>query len=199
MRAVSKFFWFFLGMWHTKRPVDHTPCLFARTDELCALFLRLKFNCHPIMDDSSLQRVGVGLYPAACYLNHDCTPNAVAHTVNGGSIIVFRAIRPIPKGEPVTYAYIDLYQTTSARQRLLKAGYLFDCHVRTVEIRLVVACSFPSYSFRNQCGRCTGATAVEAERQLSALACPSCDDGILVSQSGWLRSTCVRTHEDVVC
>lgn len=98
--------------------------------DIASLLLRLKFNVHPVLDAVSQRRVGLGLYPAACYLNHSCDPNAVAHTVNGGSIIVFRSIRPIPVGTPVTYSYIDLYQDRPARQKLLSSGYMFSCEVR---------------------------------------------------------------------
>lgn len=97
--------------------------------ELASLLLRLKYNVHPVVSDTTQRRVGIALFPAACYLNHSCDPNAVAHTVNGGSIIVFRSLRPIPKGEPVTYTYIDLYQTRQQRRSLLQAGYLFHCEV----------------------------------------------------------------------
>ena len=123
--------------------LPRTPLVRAVRD-LAALLLRLKYNVHPVVSDTAQQRVGIALFPAACYLNHSCDPNAVAHTVNGGNIIVFRSLRPIPAGEPVTYAYIDLYQTRQQRRSLLQAGYLFRCEVRVCMACVGAAWPYPA-------------------------------------------------------
>ena len=59
--------------------------------EATRLLLRVKYNAHPVLDGGTQsRRVGLGLYPAACYLNHSCFPNASYHTTNLGRTMVFR-------------------------------------------------------------------------------------------------------------
>lgn len=72
------------------------------TEEVAGLLLRIKFNAHPVIDtEASNIRVGLGVYPAGCYMNHSCRPNSVVHTINGGNILVVRSLRPIAAGEQV--------------------------------------------------------------------------------------------------
>ena len=93
--------------------------------ELAAeLLARFAVNNHTLCDEE-LQEVGVGLYPLAALANHDCAPSAV-QTFDGGTV-VFRALRPLAAGEPVTIAYIELAQPVAARRAELRAQYLFEC------------------------------------------------------------------------
>jgi hypothetical protein len=69
-----------------------------------SLLLRIKYNAHPVTDESSQSRkIGLGLYPAAAYINHGCTPNVVFSHTNEGRVIIFRALRPIEPGEEILY------------------------------------------------------------------------------------------------
>lgn len=68
---------------------EEGPCL--SEDELGRLLLRIKYNAHPVLDGATQsRRCGLGLYPAACYLNHSCFPNTCYHTTNLGQTMVFR-------------------------------------------------------------------------------------------------------------
>jgi len=43
-------------------------------DALMHLLLCIKYNAHPVMDEFHSHKVGIGLYPAACYLNTRASP-----------------------------------------------------------------------------------------------------------------------------
>lgn len=94
-------------------------------DDVADVLLRIKYNAHPIHDAAShTRKVGLGLFPAACYINHGCSANVVYCHVNQGRTIVFRALRPIAAGEHVVYSYIDPYQTVEERRKLLRDAFL---------------------------------------------------------------------------
>eukprot|EP00940_MAST-03C_sp_MAST-3C-sp2_P001300 g1300.t1 len=98
-------------------------------DAFVELALRVKFNCHAIQDPMTGKRTGLGLFPFAAFLNHSCRPNVIiSHYASGDArTIVFRALRPIRKGEEIAYAYIDVLQTRKQRQKLLREAYFFEC------------------------------------------------------------------------
>ena len=64
------------------------------------LLLRIMCNAHPVHDKTGKQ-VALGLYPAGCYLNHSCMPNAVCSHLGGGRALVVRPTHPIRAGEQV--------------------------------------------------------------------------------------------------
>ena len=64
------------------------------------LLLRIMCNAHPVHDKTGKQ-VALGLYPAGCYLNHSCMPNAVCSHLGGGRALVVRPTQPIHAGEQV--------------------------------------------------------------------------------------------------
>ena len=98
--------------------------------ELCELALRVKTNQHRAMDDESASRcVGVGLYPAACLLNHSCLPTACLSWSRGGQMLHVRALCDIAAGEEVTCSYLSeeqLYTSWEERRALLKAAHHFE-------------------------------------------------------------------------
>ena len=95
------------------------------TEAAVDLLLRIKYNAHPIHDAAThSKKVGLGVFPAACYINHGCSANVVYCHVNQGRTIVFRALRPIDAGEQVVYSYIDPYQTIEERRKLLRDAFL---------------------------------------------------------------------------
>ena len=94
-------------------------------DGMASLLLRIKYNAHAIRDSASHSRkVGLGLFPAAAYINHGCSANVVYSHVNGGRTIVFRALRPIAAGETVVYSYIEPLQPVEERRQLLCDAFL---------------------------------------------------------------------------
>ncbi|EKX48874.1 hypothetical protein GUITHDRAFT_105498 [Guillardia theta CCMP2712] len=78
--------------------------------------LRIKFNAHPITN-GSFKRIGLGIFPSACMLNHACNYNAVYSFVPGGAEVHANAI--------------DFGLNTSSqlirRQKLIREGYFFQC------------------------------------------------------------------------
>ena len=69
--------------------------------------------------------VGVGLFRTASFINHSCTPNALA--LFSGSEIVIRATKNIQPGEEITISYIEILQTTKERHNELQERYFFQC------------------------------------------------------------------------
>ena len=97
------------------------------TENVVDLLLRIKYNAHPIHDASThSKKVGLGVFPAACYINHGCMQNVTYYHVNQGRTIVFRAVRPIQAGEQVLYSYVDPYQAVEERRKLLRDAFLLD-------------------------------------------------------------------------
>jgi len=86
--------------------------------------------------DSKLEQVetvdvedtGGGLYLTFRFLNHSCAPNVGSGYFNGSSIMV-KAVRDINEGEElfICYGAHHKWQTRTARQKLLKESYFFDC------------------------------------------------------------------------
>jgi hypothetical protein len=91
------------------------------------LLLRLRHNAHPIVLAATRRHVGLGVFPAACYMNHSCAPNVVHHFVDAGRTVVFRALRDIAAGEEVVYRYVETHQPRAERRRLLREAFFFDC------------------------------------------------------------------------
>ena len=97
------------------------------TESVIDVLLRIKYNAHPIHDASThSKKVGLGVFPAACYINHGCMQNVTYYHVNHGRTIVFRALRPIQAGEQVVYSYVDPYQSVEERRKLLRDAFLLD-------------------------------------------------------------------------
>jgi hypothetical protein len=64
-------------------------------EALLGLLLRVKANAHRVLDDDTASAaVGLGLFPAACLLNHGCVPSALLHYREGGRSLHVRALAP---------------------------------------------------------------------------------------------------------
>ena len=70
---------------------------------------------------------GLGLFPRTSHVQHSCYPNTTRHTSKQQNIetLTLRTIRPIKKGECITVAHIDIYQTRGKRHSAL--GYSCTC------------------------------------------------------------------------
>lgn len=90
------------------------------------MFLRVRFNVHPLLDNYQ-KKFGIGIFPAAAYLNHSCYPNAVVYADGFHRRVIVRSIASIKNSEEITYAYINTYAPPQERQKLLMDGYKFVC------------------------------------------------------------------------
>jgi len=105
-----------------------------------AVFLKLNlvltFNCTAIESckanynaETSLPKMllGSGLFLATSLMNHSCDPNV--YQVTYGTSTVFRAIRPIAKGEQINLCYRKsaLDCSYEERQSTLLKDYKFKC------------------------------------------------------------------------
>lgn len=73
----------------------------------------------------------MALYPAACYFNHSCAPNA--STESSRSTLLVRAAQPIAAGEEVFVSYLPtalLDRPLAERRDRLQGGRGFECRCR---------------------------------------------------------------------
>ena len=98
--------------------------------ELAELLLSVRSNAHRVLDDESCSRVvGLGLYPAACMLNHDCAPCANIYYREGGSELHVRAIADVRAGCEVFVSYLSEEQLCAPwaeRRKLLSEAHHFE-------------------------------------------------------------------------
>jgi hypothetical protein len=93
-------------------------------EELLDFILILRCNVHMIGDGTKTS----ALFYLGSKVTHSCDPNCMALAI--GIQLVYRAIRPIVKGEPITFSYIsgfDLWKSTPARRELLLDQRFFTC------------------------------------------------------------------------
>lgn len=115
----------------------------------------IEVNCFEVGQNGAKARA---LYIKPSLLAHDCRSNTT-HTDHPISHELYiRATRPIKKGETITLSYAYLLQGTLKRRDHLREGKFFWC----------------------QCERCTDPT--EFQTFTSALRCPKCKDGIILSR-----------------
>ena len=69
---------------------------------------------------------GMGLYPYASLFNHSCYPNCVFINTNN-CLLSCVTLRDINKGEELYVNYIDLYDISAIRQKILKQEKSFLC------------------------------------------------------------------------
>ena len=122
-----------LALWrHGARALREVlqPACDAEEDAVVELLLAIKANAHRVLDcDTASRAVGLGLYPAACMLNHACVPAAVLHFRDGGRTLHARTLVPLPAGAAVTYSYLaeeHLCSPHAERARLLRAAHHFS-------------------------------------------------------------------------
>ncbi|EOD38352.1 hypothetical protein EMIHUDRAFT_454711 [Emiliania huxleyi CCMP1516] len=106
-------------------------CASGWSDEaVLRLLLAVHANAHPVLDDATASRtVGLGLFPAACLLNHSCAPTGVLSFEAGGKVLVVRALVDLRRGQEVTYSYLDephLFAPWRQRRALLRAAHRYE-------------------------------------------------------------------------
>ena len=103
-------------------PYTHTPTAASLADIADVVGT----NAHGTgAGDPSSADLGFGLFPALATLNHSCAPNC-AFAVTGG-VARARATRAIAAGEPLTLAYVNLYEPRATRRAQLAAAKHFVC------------------------------------------------------------------------
>ncbi len=100
----------------------------ARIDqsECTRLLLQLQHNSYTILDGAGSE-TGIGLYPAAAMLTHDCCPNVTLSWSTDGLTIFARAALPIAAGDVLTVSYVDPFRDVAERRSLLKSLHVFEC------------------------------------------------------------------------
>ena len=89
------------------------------------LLLCVAGNAHPVIDPSSQSVIGCMISPLAALLNHSSIPNGVLHTPAAMDRLLLRTVRPIRKGESLSYAYIDTYMDPMERLTMLAESFGF--------------------------------------------------------------------------
>jgi hypothetical protein len=103
--------------------------LYCTAEEAKKLLLIIRCNAHSIYNKEKIS-VALGLFPTICMINHSCVPNCTHYfrfQKNKSPQMVIRAIRDINIDEELTYSYVPLYQSTTARNRQLMGVYSFYC------------------------------------------------------------------------
>lgn len=93
------------------------------------LLSAIRYNAHCLLDRDG-RAVALGLFPRVSMLNHSCVPNCTKYfSFRHGEPpqLVIRSGRLIPAGEALTYSYVPLYQSTTARRSQLLHCYGFTC------------------------------------------------------------------------
>ena len=102
----------------------------AEQDDMLELISRVAANLHRVLDDATASRsTGVGIFPAACLLNHSCAPTCSFSFAAEGRLLHVRALCDIEVGEEVTYSYLNeeqLYASWEERSALLTAAHRFE-------------------------------------------------------------------------
>lgn len=109
----------------------------------------------------------------ADHCNHSCDPNTWV-SVSGDSV-QFRPIRPIARGEELTFTYTDLYLPRPDRQEKMLRSHCFTC----------------------ACERCTDASKASLDDRITGLRChyATCtDDAAVMPIATGLCSTCGKRH-----
>ena len=104
---------------HAMEEFSHIPA-----KEMMDFLLILRVNAHMIGDGTKTS----ALFYMGSKVTHSCEPNCMALAI--GYNLVYRAIRPLKKGDPITFSYIsgwDLWKSTTARQDILRTQRFFDC------------------------------------------------------------------------
>jgi hypothetical protein len=115
--------------------------------DILRLFAKIKCNAMAIYDEMTLEQIGVGIYPLAATMNHDCMPNTILAFSKKG--VTLRANCDIEAGTEVdtlyspslmiltelthqlTTSYIDTLLSRAERVKYLKHHYFFDCKCKS--------------------------------------------------------------------
>ncbi|CAL4058712.1 unnamed protein product [Meganyctiphanes norvegica] len=104
-------------------------CLDQLNKVLCnaSMVDEYQINVSELDEDPETKKVGSGIFPAICLLNHSCNPSAQLNSY--GNTAVCHSICFIPMGGDVTIAYDSTYEISEvdARRDNLMKHYLFIC------------------------------------------------------------------------
>ncbi len=117
--------------------------------------------------------LGVGVFPTAAMVNHECDPGA--DYVYYDNRMIIRAIRNINKGMEVACSYGPLYYKThlQPRRRYLKENYSFHCECEACARNWPILELLEDTIIAFRCGKCWGR--VEAVRSEStSVKCNRC-------------------------
>jgi len=93
-------------------------------EELVSFLCQVNSNCHGLsIQHESSQTFAIGMYPLCAVFNHSCYPNAAFS--NEGTILNFRALRKVKKGEEICVSYADLYVMLAWHVSQYKLEYFF--------------------------------------------------------------------------
>ena len=99
--------------------------------EVRQLLYSIQCNAHLIVvNQKGSKALALGLFPLTSMMNHSCNPNCIHRFIiepGKPPKLIIRAIERIEKGEELCYSYINLYQSTTARQSQLYSAYSFNC------------------------------------------------------------------------
>jgi SET domain len=117
-------------------------------------------NCHKAIYDPKAKlpelNLGTGLYLASSLVNHSCDANM--YLVFYGTTVVFRARRPITKGEQLTCCYVHpaTHHSYETRQKVLLEFYKFKCRYdNSLKVQMISKKSNFNQSLMFQlCGMC---------------------------------------------
>lgn len=94
-------------------------------DLVLSIYGKLFVNAFGIIESSSFDELGTGLYIEGSVFDHSCNPNAVWWF--DGIKMQIKAIRKIRSDEPIFLNYINLEVSRVERRRNLSRKYYFNC------------------------------------------------------------------------
>ena len=108
------------------------------------------------------------LFEIASKLNHSCDPNVTYSSRTHDGTLVYRAIRPIAKGDELAFCYLDIHPTQNTRLRRdqLRVEKYFECHC--------ARCDAPDYCRPLPCPQMGCSERVFLRGTDSCWECPSC-------------------------
>ena len=121
-----------LTTWHTIELMSQAASSYSASREpisfIQTLTARILINAHTLTTPS-LDPLGLCLSPRSALMNHSCTPNTVI--VFSGFTLTLRSLAAISREAELSISYIDVTNTTTARQSELRSRYFFHCSCST--------------------------------------------------------------------
>ncbi|KAL0238269.1 hypothetical protein GEMRC1_012742 [Eukaryota sp. GEM-RC1] len=109
---------------HITSSVGHALPEHVSSSKIRKILKRIGCNAFTITNEE-LVPLGAGMFPAASYANHSCTPNACF--MFKGTQIALIAIKDILEGEEVTVNYVPLIEPLSLRRENIRKHFNFIC------------------------------------------------------------------------
>ncbi|KAK2953113.1 hypothetical protein BLNAU_11898 [Blattamonas nauphoetae] len=108
----------------------NSPALFYSNASLLeeCMDLITKLICNNLIgDDSDGKPFILALYPRISLLNHSCRPNC-GIVLDGKGRAVMKTLTAVKEGEPLTFNYTPLTDSTPRRRERLQIWFDFECH-----------------------------------------------------------------------